>query len=122
MTWTEVGDYEVIVTVTQGACQDTDNMTVIVDICENVDIVNGSMELGLYPNPTNNLSNLVIKNYTGEISYVVVDAQGKEIVGKTLEISSAFSEELDLESLVPGMYFVRVSTENDVTNLKLIKK
>jgi PKD repeat protein len=121
-TWTEVGDYEISVTVYLGTCTDIDYMTVNVDICENVDITDSDQFIGLYPNPANALSYLIIKGYTGEISYVLVDAQGKEIVAKTIGVNSDYSEELDLENLVPGMYFVRVTTDNKVTNLKLIRK
>jgi trimeric autotransporter adhesin len=122
MTYAFEGEYQVWVIVGNTNCEATDTMIVVVDICENVDITDSEQFIGLYPNPANELSNLIIKGYTGEISYVLVDAQGKEIVAKTIGVNSDYSEELDLESLVPGMYFVRVTTDTEVANLKLIRK
>ncbi len=121
-TYDEAGNYEVWVNVGVGTCQDVDTMIVVADICENIEIINGGTELELYPNPANNISNLIIKNYTGELTYSLIDVQGKEIIVNTINVYSEYSKELDLRDLVPGMYVLRVTTNNEVTNLKLIRK
>jgi len=121
-TYAFTGNYDVWVIVTNENCESTDTMTVIVDICENINGVDGGIKLDLYPNPTRNNCQLSISDYSGDLTYTLMDIQGKELSNKQLNIQSEFIELIDVKSLLPGMYYLRVTTANETFNYKVIKE
>ncbi len=119
--YTYAGDYEVWVWVENSFCAAQDTMTVIVTVCSGIDQALNNGRFNIYPNPTRNNCNLSIDNFKGELNYSLVDIQGKIITSKKLNVDSELIEEINIEDLVPGMYFIKLSTKNETINFKLIK-
>lgn len=82
-----------------------------VEDCESLDIKSesvGQHEISIFPNPTNDKINLKLPSYfeKKEVSYKLVDFTGKVILSETL-ISSA----IDVSTIDPGVYFVKLEYE-----------
>ncbi|PLX06896.1 MAG: hypothetical protein C0596_14500 [Marinilabiliales bacterium] len=116
------GEYEVWVYVENTYCASADTMTIIVTICSDIDAALSAGRFEIYPNPTRENCQLSITNYSGELNYSVVDVQGKVIISKELNVQSEFIEDITIEDLLPGMYFIRLNTETETINFKLIKR
>lgn len=72
-----------------------------------------------YPNPVNDILNVMSKNSTNTIDEInVYDVLGKKVLYKK-STSSVQNESLDFSQLTNGIYFVEVTTANQ---LKVIKK
>ncbi|MDY0143561.1 MAG: T9SS type A sorting domain-containing protein, partial [Bacteroidales bacterium] len=119
--YTYSGDYEVWVYVENEFCSDADTMIIVVSVCSNINqaLSNGKFEI--YPNPTRNKCQLSITNYKGELKYSLLDIQGKVIIRKNLNVKTEQIEDIKVEDLLPGMYFIRITTESETINYKLIK-
>ncbi|MCK9498370.1 MAG: PKD domain-containing protein, partial [Bacteroidales bacterium] len=116
------GEHEISVFVMNEYCSNSESITVIVDICDNILDDDADYSINIYPNPTKDITNIIINNYWGQIDYSILDAQGKVIFVKQAHVQNEFIEELDLYNLKPGMYFIKITTKDYVKNLKLIKK
>ena len=74
----------------------------------------------LFPNPSNFNTNLKFEEM-GNYDIVVLNLNGKKIIEKSLE--QVFEYSLDISSLNKGVYFVKVSNQNNIVSTKkLIKK
>ncbi len=70
-----------------------------------------------YPNPTSDFVTISLKNNSDSINKITVyDVLGKLIMNVK---TTAVSETIDLSSVNSGLYFIEVTTEN---NLKVVKK
>lgn len=110
------GNFAVEVTDSNG-CIDTSgcHATVLASIGD----YRPALKFDLYPNPTTNTFNVRPKTYTGEYSYEIFDLSGKAVMPKSFGRGKI---ELG-ESLRPGIYMVRLGTEDGrVMNKKLIKR
>lgn len=65
-------------------------------------------EIQIYPNPAAGTLHLQCPSYmlTQQLQVTVSDVTGKEL------ISQKFCEEISLQALIPGLYFVQISTAN----------
>ncbi|MEY3499099.1 MAG: putative adhesin [Bacteroidota bacterium] len=72
-----------------------------------------------YPNPTSDFVTISLKNTSNSIANIAIyDVVGKLIL--TLKPNESITTEtIDLTSVLPGIYFVEVTTD---TNLKVVKK
>ena len=74
----------------------------------------------LFPNPSESNTNLKFEG-TGNYNIIVLDLNGKSVIQINLEQVSEHS--LNISSLNKGVYFVKVSNQNNlVSTKKLIKK
>ncbi|MGB3076144.1 MAG: T9SS type A sorting domain-containing protein, partial [Chitinophagales bacterium] len=80
--------------------------------------------LSLYPNPASATTTLQFKNDTGgEALMSVFDALGRNIQSGLLQSEQGeFSYELNLATLSPGIYFVRVVMNGTEQTIKLVKQ
>jgi hypothetical protein len=77
----------------------------------------GAMDVLVYPNPTT--GELRIENEELRIENVeIFDVFGKKIFHSPFSILNSF----DLTVFPPGIYFIRIQTENSVVTKKIIKK
>ena len=97
-----------------------------VSISANGPFVPDGDELSIYPNPAT--TNLTIKFETEstEIAHVkIIDLTGKIVkdFSKDLVLENGiYKGQLDIETLKPGIYFVRVEQQDTVFSKKLIIK
>lgn len=112
----ESGDYQV--TVTDGACVQV-SPCVTVQLNDNSNITSYDWsDFKVYPNPSNGIVFIQGENLSSA-TLTIVDLSGKGVYSKVLE---ANSNELQLNSLNKGVYFVNIKTEKRSQTKKLILK
>jgi hypothetical protein len=113
-TATDNGSYAVIVT-TGGGCSDTSDCAIIDEVgLDNLDMTRG---VTLYPNPTNGDVTVTLANLTN-VSAEVYDAQGKLVNSiTTLENGTI----IELSSVQPGVYMIRLSGDNFSSMERIVK-
>ena len=120
-TYPSAGEYLVWVTVSNGECETTDTITVTVETCTFVDEM-AAMEIQLYPNPVRDMATFTVTGYEGAISYTVVDLSGREMTFETVAVASESVHTVDVSTLAPGVYVLRITTGTEVHNLKFTKE
>lgn len=68
----------------------------------------------LYPNPTNDLTRLVLEERAGNIRRVQVNSVNGALMNTPVQVLNQREASVDLSALPVGMYFVRVETEKGV--------
>jgi hypothetical protein len=113
-TATDNGSYAVIVTTGAG-CADTSDCAIIDEVgLDNLDMTRG---VTLYPNPTNGDVTVTLANLTN-VSAEVYDAQGKLVNSiTTLENGTI----IELSSVQPGVYMIRLSGDNFSSMERIVK-
>lgn len=88
--------------------------------CSNLAVANNSINnLKAYPNPTTGL--ITIENTTPIQSIEIYDVLGRQV--KTVSSSKDNKHTINLNSLMTGGYFMKVTTKNGVTKtLKIVKE
>ena len=76
---------------------------------------NSSSNVKVYPNPTDNLINIHIDNYNGEVYTEVYDLIGNLIIKTT-------NNTLDFYNYANGIYFLKIAYDDKITKVKLIKE
>ncbi|MDD3741562.1 MAG: T9SS type A sorting domain-containing protein, partial [Bacteroidales bacterium] len=120
-TFMAEGEYQVWVTVGNFYCESVDTMTVMVTICSDISNNFNEGEFVVYPNPTSNNITLSINDFNGDVTYILFDIHGKEIVSNKLSIEKSINEEISLQNCLPGMYFLKLTTKDETINYKIIK-
>lgn len=72
----------------------------------------------LYPNPTRNLLNVIIKDGGTKNLVLITNTIGQEVFSKQFN-EGTFS--FDLEGFDNGLYFIRITNENGATTQKILK-
>lgn len=81
------------------------------------------LETSLYPNPTSSVSVLTFETaHHGEVSVSISDISGKVVSSiMTNVVEGENTIELDMTSLLPGAYNVKIQLDGQITNKRLIK-
>lgn len=91
------------------------NFTILEAFAGMDEVVNGDLEL--YPNPTNDMVNVL---WSGDVQTIeLVDIQGKTI--ETFEVSDVKTTAINLESLSSGVYMIRVTSSEGTSIHQVIK-
>ncbi|MNK31437.1 hypothetical protein D3C87_498730 [compost metagenome] len=106
-TPTQNGSYAVV--VTQNGCSDTSNCVTLTTVRVEALVQNGWT---IYPNPVN--EKLFIESVE-ETPVVIIDLTGKTIQAETVKSGK---NELNVEALTPGVYFIRSASG---TSVKFVK-
>lgn len=82
---------------------------------------NPDPELVIYPNPSSDLFNVMLYDYTVDNAYVeLVGVDGRTILSKNLGVLKDVQMQIDLSENNPGMYFLKVRKGGLVMYSKLI--
>lgn len=76
-------------------------------------------QISIYPNPSANVFNISINNWTKEISYEIIDVLGKTIDSNNTD-KSIFT--IDLQQYNSGIYMLKLQSDTYQTTYKIIKK
>lgn len=75
----------------------------------NINEVTSQLELNLYPNPNNGTFNITMNNVqSGMVEVDVYDLNGRMIFEKQFSSTQIFNEQINLNKVQSGVYFVRV--------------
>ena len=85
------------------------------------DVAETPNELRLFPNPSNGTCNLFFQG-RGESEFSLYNVNGALVMNRKVAATTRLHQriELDTESLVPGMYLVRVTGLNGTSTAKLL--
>ena len=110
LTGVDAGDYTVVVMHANG-CTNTATATV----SSQLGIEDDQILANVYPNPTQDVVRIT---YPGQFTYTIVNYLGATVLTGT----AADQEDLSLENFAAGNYIITIVGENNIDNVKLIKK
>ncbi|MES2593503.1 MAG: T9SS type A sorting domain-containing protein [Bacteroidota bacterium] len=112
--------YLVTGTVTLTGCSDTTSQIVVAETCTGIETASPE-EINLFPNPTNGLFNVVIKNTNAhKLTIGITDIIGKEVFGISESMSVNYNKQIGLENIATGIYYIKLTLDNNITIKKLI--
>ena len=85
-----------------------------IEIYTDINDINKNPDFQIFPNPFTN--NITLKNITGKESYELINTIGQTIW------NGYKIEQQDFSAVVPGLYFLKVNTQNSIKTIKLIKQ
>ena len=91
-----------------------ENITIILDV---LDINETSNNINIYPNPSNGLFNIKLENTNSTIN--IYNINGQLIVTQETNNSNTT---IDLSSQAKGVYFIKITSEGNIFNDKIIIK
>jgi hypothetical protein len=110
--------------VTNGVCpSDSSNALLIVNDCIYVglDEMNASL-LSVYPNPTDGTLQVQINEQSSNYKLQIHDAQGRMVYQHPEMVSSSLTFSIDLNHVLPGMYYLNLFSENNGQIITIVKK
>ena len=112
------------VTGTNGAgCSNQATFVVKVEITTGIASSSISGSTSAYPNPATQTLNLAFSAQgTTSAEIKIIDAMGKECINNAAVIENGKVLPIDISSLAPGAYFVRIVTEKQTQTVKFIKQ
>lgn len=114
------GVYTVVIEDANG-CTDQATYTVLIDEPSSTIALNGFDAVTLSPNPSPGLVQLSVEMLNAEdLQIDVFDAVGHLVMSRKVGAASLINEELDLEGVASGLYFVRLSTATRLHMERLI--
>ena len=116
--YTAVGSYNVCLTVT--------NCTGTNQVCKNVSItsvglndIKNNSGIIIYPNPINDRFNILLPDFAKNVEVKIYTPEGKILLQK--DYSNTNEIDLASLSLLKGIYFVQIITDNGISTHKIIK-
>jgi PKD repeat protein len=98
-------------TVINACSTDSETKTIYVLSVEENELVG----LNVYPNPASEYLRVELTEYNS-FNIVITDISGKVL----LEKNASSSEIIDVSNFAPGLYNISISSENAITNQKII--
>lgn len=92
-----------------------------VDCGQNVSEATAVFGLNIYPNPANTVLNLSSKGEQGLAEVVVYDMQGRKVINTSLNLLGSSVEQVNVQSLVDGMYILSVQMNGKIATSTFIK-
>ena len=80
---------------------------------------NSNQQLTLYPNPAHGRVNVAMANATGNVSYTILDMQGKRLSTGFAPVTNGAAV-LDIRTLAPGAYMVQMNNGKLTMTTKLV--
>jgi hypothetical protein len=114
------GTYNFTYTVNNGICpSESTQVTVTLNDC--VGVEETVTTFGLYPNPNNGAFS-ISSNVTEVATIQVLDAQGKVVYNRQINLTAGISSDVQLSNVTAGIYMVRLVTENSVSVQNIMVK
>ena len=110
----------VTITVTDASGNETScSFEVTLDFSLSNDAFNLNNSIAVYPNPTRGLLNITNANSINLTTATITDLNGRTI--QTIPLGDTTSNQLSLENLSNGLYFIRINSENASIVRRIIK-
>ena len=94
--------------------------TVIDSTSTGLAVVDFTNDVSIYPNPTRSKLNIVATEPITQLS--IVDVNGFAVVNTKIQMNSTDKMELDLSSVLPGIYFIKIQTKSKSFVRKFVKE
>jgi Zn-dependent metalloprotease len=115
------GTYTVTLNVDNGCGTDSKTKTVVIGQATAINTANSESNIKIYPNPTSGLTTIDLGTNTSYELLSIYDFMGKII--KQIKLDQSVQKiKMDLSSLSSGMYLIRLSSDEQVEELKIIVK
>lgn len=105
------------VTVDNNGCKQTSITNVIVSMCTNINELENTNILIIYPNPGKGVFNVVLNQDNAAIE--VVNTLGKVIVSEKL---NSKTHQLNISNQASGIYFIKTIVDNETKIVKIVKE
>ena len=122
IVYNTIGSYDVTLITSNANGIDTLIKTAYIDVAAANSINENRVDdIKIYPNPTSGQISIDVNGYNGPIDIQVFDLQGKLLLNK---LNSTKNKILTLSMLEfeTGMYLMKISSENEVKTIRLIKQ
>lgn len=86
-----------------------------------VEAIEDKVEIKVYPNPTPRYASIEMDNQQSLRGYITLQNNTGQTVYQEAIEGRQIRQQIDLGGLPDGVYFVALSTENEVETIKLIK-
>lgn len=120
---TQTGEY-ILEVVDIDNCTLTDTVAVTVEACAGLEEQEMFDEVAIFPNPTSGIFDVQINtNSDKQISFEILDVQGAVLSSQTLVMIPGLNTvSFNVESLSPGIYFLKLKGADNQRSYKVIKK
>lgn len=120
----EGGTFHAWITTNQTYCNNLQSLVAVTDesgaVGEKFDtVIEEEMAINIFPNPTAGVITLEFMDETGKALVEIYNIHADCVIKKKL--TSAGSYRCDLSSLAPGVYLLRLTTDDKIVTKKLIK-
>lgn len=88
-------------------------------IATSVNNVNETAELNVFPNPAKDVVNVQFGNINGHVHISIADVAGREVAVLKDGNSNSQQVQYNISNLQPGLYFVRLQSDNGTITKKL---
>ncbi len=115
VTFTGTGKYKLQITVTDG--EKIATATINVTVLPAVGIASNKFSPRIYPNPVSDVLTIEMDNFVGRATKITIS----DITGKTIYVNkdSNTSTVIDVRKFEPGIYFVTVSSGQEIVTNKI---
>ncbi len=110
-------DISVVVT-NNNNCDGTDTIAITYVICTDINNLNSSSNILIDPNPTSGMVYINFPCLTNEAEIELYNMQGKIV--KKIKVNDIIKTQIDMSNLAKGAYNIRIITNSQITNKKLI--
>lgn len=116
------GTHSVSVTVTDvNGCTTTDQVNVTFDVCSFIGENDNALKVMIHPNPAVNVLNIQISGQAGNVSYYLLNYQGQKVYSaEQVTINGLYSNQIDLQHLAKGVYYIRLQSGTATTVKKVV--
>jgi hypothetical protein len=118
------GAYTTLINLTDnnGAFPQNGSLLEVKNITSGITKIVNKSKFMLYPNPATNMVNLSFDNQATEQAEIqIFNIIGKEVISENATVGNGKVVSINVEMLSPGMYFVKVITNNNMYVEKFIK-
>ena len=121
--YSAAGTYTVTLTVTNACGTDTYTEDVVMTTV-GIEEIAGLGTIAVYPNPSNGIFQLDVDlNEALVLDLVVVNMLGEEVAVKQINaVNGIYSDVIDLSTSAPGVYFLKVISENNTISTQVLVK
>ncbi len=117
-TYTEAGEYLVILYAINGSCIKTDSIVIVVDEMVATNNIELHSNILLFPNPANELVSFKLNGNLLASSVEIIHMNGSIVQKRNIDTMNNFNVAID--GIPGGVYFVRIQTNAGVAIKKLI--
>ncbi|MGJ8661095.1 MAG: PKD domain-containing protein, partial [Bacteroidota bacterium] len=120
-TYTTSGNYQVCMTITDTCGTDSLCSTISVDVFADLEDIFGG-DFSIYPNPAQDVVHVIGSDLpNGEWKLILHNSLGQTYWQKTY-VGNGFEESISINMLAKGIYFLRIQSESQTADYKIIKE